>query len=138
MWFPHVCINNYSGLVAINNLLGLRSLVSIDSVIMKLLFLFILQSVSLLHLQPLYEAKTLTSRTARDIPPQRSATDMTRGFSVEYTLITANSPDCEPSLVDNFPVRVQYRKTRPGNSDGSTNSPEEWTGSPFAPVLMPG
>ena len=137
MWFPHVRINNYSGLVAINNLLGLRSLVSIDSVIMKLLFLFILQSVSLLHLQPLCEAKTLPSRTVRAIPPQQSATD-TRGFSVEYTLITANSPDCEPSLVDNFPVRVQYRKTRPGNGGGNQASTNEWTGSPFAPVPMPG
>ena len=52
------------------------------------------------------------------------------GFTVEYTLATANSPDCEPSLVDNFPVRVQYR-TIIGAGDGgqSSISVSEWMDS---------
>ena len=125
--------------------------------------LLILLSVSLLHLQPC-EAKTLprrsrvphpppTLRTVRDVPPlprQPSASDtVTQGFSVKYTLVTANSADCEPSLVNNFPVRVQYRKTSPRNDRDASGSRtnggdldstilDNWKDSSYAPVLMPG
>ena len=34
--------------------------------------------------------------------------------TVEYTLITLNSPDCGLYPIDKFPVRVQYRDTSPG------------------------
>ena len=64
--------------------------------------------------------------------PQES--NMTQGFSIEYTLITANSPDCESSLADNYPVRVQYGVTS-GNENRSIN---EWRSSPFVPTLIPG
>ena len=42
------------------------------------------------------------SRTARNLQAESLQTAIT----IEYIVITANSPDCEPSLVDNFPVRV--------------------------------
>lgn len=47
------------------------------------------------------------------------------GFIFAYTLMTVNSPDCGPSLVDNFPVRVQYRTIR--DSDTSVS---KWMDSP--------
>ena len=104
------------------------------------LSIFHFVSTALLTLQPTTRAKKLsdsisTSRTALPRPrairsappaPQSDAdqesnpclnSDKTRGFRVEYTLITANSPDCESSLVDNFPVRVQYRMIQ--RSEGS-------------------
>lgn len=95
------------------------------------LSIFHFVSTALLTLQPTTQAKKLsdsisTSRTALPWPRAiRSApesnpclnSDTTRGFRVEYTLITANSPDCESSLVDNFPVRVQYRMIQ--RSEGS-------------------
>ena len=70
------------------------------------------------------------AETQRNVDANHPATS-TAGFTVEYTLITANSPDCEPSLVDKFPVRVQYR-TISGNGDGgqSYNSVSEWMDSP--------
>ena len=60
------------------------------------------------------------------------------GFPVEYTLITANSPDCEPSMVDKFPVRVQYR-TIIGDDGGQSNtSVSEWmdSRSPNMPGIL--
>ena len=54
----------------------------------------------------------------------------TTGFTVDYALITANSPDCEPSLVDNFPVRVQYRTISDGDGGLSNIGVSEWTDSP--------
>ena len=59
---------------------------------------------------------------------------MTAGFTVQYTLMTANSPDCEPSLVDDYPVRVQYRKLVSGDGDrGQNNSGSEWMDSTHMP-----
>ena len=51
-------------------------------------------------------------------------------LTVQYTLVIANSPDCEPSLVDNFPVRVQYRTIMTGG-DGERVS--QWMDSPRMP-----
>ena len=62
----------------------------------------------------------------------------TTGFIVAYTLITANSPDCEPSLVDNFPVRVQYRAIIDGDGEQSNTSVSDWMGSPDAPGIPNG
>ena len=53
---------------------------------------------------------------------------------VEYTLVMANSPDCEPSLSDDFPVRVQYRTI----SDLEVNAANNWIDSPFKPAFIPG
>ena len=57
----------------------------------------------------------------------------TTGFTVEYTLITVNSPDCEPSLVDSFPVRVQYRTISDGDGELSNTSVSEWMDPPNIP-----
>ena len=46
----------------------------------------------------------------RNVPPRLS--------TIEYTLMTLNSPDCESSLADNFPVRVQYRELSPDRTPG--------------------
>ena len=54
-----------------------------------------------------------THRVARRTASQQA--------TVEYTLITLNSPDCKDYTVDKFPVTVQYRIT---NSDLSTS--REW------------
>jgi hypothetical protein len=65
-------------------------------------------------------------------------TPQTTGFTVEYTLIIANSPDCERSLVDNFPVRVQYRTIITGDDGGTNNngtSVSEWMDSPNMPGI---
>ena len=83
--------------------------------------LLILLSALSLHLQALCEAGETVAlsedyrsyRTARNSQVPRSNTT---GFILKYALITANSPDCEPSLVDNFPVGVQYRTI--SGSDG--------------------
>ena len=56
------------------------------------------------------------------------------GFTVDYTLTTVNSPDCESSLVDNFPVRVQYRTIIGADDGGQSNtSVSEWMDSPNTP-----
>ena len=92
------------------------------------LYIFILLTSSL---QALCEATDL-SRRARNVANETATqSSRTTGFTVEYTLITANSPDCEPYLVDSFPVRVQYR-TIIGSDDGgqSNNSVSEWMDSP--------
>ena len=57
----------------------------------------------------------------------------TTGLTVQYTLIIANSPDCEPSLVDNFPVRIQYRTIMTGGDGGPNNSVSQWMDSPRMP-----
>ena len=77
----------------------------------------------LLNLQPLCVAEG-----------QPTPWPQTTGLTVQYTLIIANSPDCQPSLVDNFPVRVQYRTILTGG-DGERVS--EWMDSPTSP-RMPG
>ena len=97
-------------------------------------FLFILLSVFSLHVQPLSEATDTMSEEHRSSRSARGSSRQwsnTTGFILEYTLTIANSPDCEPSLVDNFPVRVQYRTIVSG-SDGDT-SVSEWTDSPNVP-----
>ena len=120
---------------------------------MRLLTLLRFVSTMLLSLESTVQAKKLSEhlynagvpvpsrlvavsspRTIRNVPERQDDSNTTRGFLVEYTLITANSPDCEPSLVDNFPVRVQYRLITP--EDDSTVT--EWTDSPNTPVLMQG
>ena len=59
---------------------------------------------------------------------------MTAGFTVQYTLVTANSPDCEPSLVDDYPVRVQYKTLVSGDGGrGQNNSGSEWMDSTHMP-----
>jgi hypothetical protein len=61
------------------------------------------------------------------------------GFMVTYTLTIVNSPDCEPSLVDDFPVRVQYRIISNGDAGEQSNiSVSEWMGctSPKAPGIF--
>ena len=59
----------------------------------------------------------------------RSVADET-AFTIEYTLITANSPDCEPSLIDKFPVRVQHRTIiSDDDGGGQNNSVSEWMDS---------
>lgn len=55
-------------------------------------------------------------------------------ITIEYTLVTANSPDCESSLSDSFPIRVQYRKVE----DNAANNLIEWIDSPFQPTFLPG
>ena len=75
-------------------------------------------------------------------PRPQPAHNTTEGFLLEYDLITANSPDCEPSLqIDSYPVRIQYRMiTYPsvnGNSDVG-NTSKEWIDSPYAPTPIPG
>ena len=57
----------------------------------------------------------------------------TTGLRVQYTLIIANSPDCEPSLVDSFPVRVQYRTIMTGGDGGQNNNVSQWMDSPRIP-----
>ena len=73
------------------------------------------------------------AETRRNVGANHQAKN-TAGFTVEYTLITANSPDCDPSLIDNFPLRVQYR-TIIGSGDGgqSNSSVIEWMDSPNMP-----
>ncbi len=60
------------------------------------------------------------------------------GFIITYTLIIVNSPDCEPSLIDDFPVRVQYRMISNGDGEQSNTSISEWMGSasPRAPGIL--
>ena len=116
---------------------------------MKLLYLFVFQLVLFSLSQPsLCEARNTLSVTASEVSaasrretssivrrnapsrPPPSESDMDEGFiAVDYTLMTANSPDCESSLVDNFPVRVQYRRASPGQA------PSAWMDSPFAPTM---
>ena len=64
----------------------------------------------------------------------RPPTAQTIGLTVQYTLIIANSPDCEPSLVDNFPVIVQYRTIITGGDGGKNNSISQWMDSPSPDV----
>lgn len=81
--------------------------------------------------ETLFQDRAGSSRTARNI--QAPLQSNTTGFTVEYTLITANSPDCEPSLVNNFPVRVQYRAIIGGEGEASSASISEWVDSPNTP-----
>ena len=103
-------------------------------------FLLILLSVLSLHLQPLCEAGAgeilsegrrsyRTARNSQDDP--QAPRSNTTGFIFKYTLITANSPDCDSSLVDNFPVRVQYRTIGAGSGGEKSNtSVSQWMDSP--------
>ncbi len=108
------------------------------------IFLFIL--TMLLCLQPTVQAQKLSDLSGSSSAPARPRAtrsavpdsglnpclmNTTRGFRVKYTLVTANSPDCAPSLIDNFPVRVQYRLI---HLQPST----EWMDSLCMPSVMPG
>ena len=66
---------------------------------------------------------------------EEQPTPQTTGLTVQYTMIIANSPDCERSLVDNFPVIVQYRTIMTGGDGGQNNSVSQWMDSPSR---MPG
>ena len=71
-------------------------------------------------------SSSINSRIVREVSQNQTQ------FSVEYTLLTANSPDCaEPSMVDNFPVRVQYRTVTLMEDDNGINinrgSASQWT-----------
>jgi hypothetical protein len=63
------------------------------------------------------------------------AEGQTTGFTVEYTLIIANSPDC--SLVNNFPLKVQYRTIITGGDGGQNNgvTVSQWMDSPNMPGI---
>ena len=104
---------------------------------MSSVYLFVLQCILFSFSQPSpYEARDTISatsslsegsqtprvfrRTASSAQPQPPASD---GFNVEYTLITVNSPDCESTPIDKFPVRVQYRDTSPGITPGEWRDP---------------
>ena len=116
---------------------------------MKLLTYLSIFSMTLLSLQPIAQAKnppgltdrrsasrTALQRATRSIPPPLNTTG---GLRVEYTLITANSPDCDPSLADNFPVRLQYRLIRPTQAAENSQMATEWMASPQStPSLVPG
>ena len=65
-------------------------------------------------------------RSLRSVRDVSSTASSTNGFLVEYTLLIANSPDCEPSLVDNFPVRVQYRIVTLMEDDNNGSSAGQW------------
>ena len=117
-------------------------------------------STTLLSLQPTTQAKkpsdpsgsSFTPARPRAIrsavPPVSPAHDSclynaTRGFRVEYTLVTANSPDCEFSLVDDFPVRVQYRLIRQrsetsNGADSQSSTVTEWMDPLCMPSVTPG
>lgn len=84
-----------------------------------------------------YDSRSLlnTDRLiARNAPPlpRTQPSSGTVGFNVEYAILTANTPDCEQSLADDFPVVVQYRMTSPSTNDG------EWTTSTFAQTQLLG
>ena len=66
-------------------------------------------------------------------------TPQTTSFRVQYTLIIANSPDCDRStLVDDFPIRVQYRMITTSDDGGqNNNSVSEWMDSPNMPGTRP-
>lgn len=82
------------------------------------------------HHQSSVSGSVRRSVTAASGAPQ---SNWTQGFSLEYTLITANSPDCEPpSTADLYPVRVQYRSTRIG--DANRGSAGEWSDPPSGPT----
>ena len=85
--------------------------------IMNLFYLLIFQCGLLRSISgsvsPSGAAAPPTHRVARRTASQQA--------TVEYTLITLNSPDCKDYPVDKFPVRVQYRIT---NLDLSTS--REW------------
>ena len=116
-------------------------------------------STTLLSLQPTIQAKKSSDlsgtrsgfaparpRVTRSaVPPVSPAHDSclnnaTRGFRVEYTLVTANSPDCEYSLGDNFPVRVQYRliHQRSETSNGAASTVTKWMDPLCTPSVTQG
>lgn len=78
------------------------------------------------------------SRTVRSNSDTSHTQSPTAGFNVEYTILRADSPDCDPSLADNFPVQVQYRMAARANTGGGNEATfSEWMVSPIAPTEMP-
>ena len=119
------------------------------------LSIFPFVSTTLLSLQPTIQAKKSSDLSGssfaparpRDtrsaMPPVSPAHDSclnnaTRGSRVEYTLVTANSPDCEVSLVDNFPVRVQYRLIQETSNGADSQSSTKWMDPLCTPSVIPG
>ena len=90
----------------------------------------------LLFIQLSFGTSTLARRTNR----AAAASSTAPGFFIEYTLITANSPDCEPSLGDNYPVQVQHRTIVSSSESANSNDVDatEWTDSPMKPTPKPG
>lgn len=69
--------------------------------------------------------------------PQSSPPDSVRGFSLEYTLITVEPPDCGLPLA--YPVRVQYRTLFQSDVLSSTDvNAGEWMDALSAPILKDG
>ena len=111
-------------------------------------------STTLLSLQPTIQAKKSSDPSGSSFAPRaiRSAVppvspvhdsclnNATRGFRVEYTLVSANSPDCEFSLVDNFPVRVQYRliQETSNGTDSQSSTVTEWMDPLCTPSVTQG
>ena len=85
---------------------------------MKLLRLLPVLTIAVHLLLPLFSlvaANSADTRTAGE------------SLAVSYTLVTVNSPDCEPSLADDYPVLVQHRRVSPGKGDSAaTGVASEW------------
>ena len=84
-------------------------------------------------------AEVTTERTTTHVDNQATATvpevttteEMSLTAVFKYTLTTANSPDCERSLVgDNSPVRMQYRTISVSDGEKSNTSVSEWMDFP--------
>lgn len=108
-------------------------------------------STTLLSLQPTIQAKKFSDLSGSSFAPARPRAirnavsdsclnNAARGFRVEYTLVTANSPDCEYSLGDNFPVRVQYRliHQRSETSNGAASTVTKWMDPLCTPSVTQG
>ena len=96
---------------------------------MNLGYLFVLQCVVLSVSKPSpgdeawdtmsTTAQSLTDFEAASLTGQRifrKSVSQLGSLTVKYTLMTLNSPDCDSSLNDDFPVRVQLRDVSPGMS----------------------
>ena len=109
-------------------------------------------STTLLFLQPTTQAKKSSDLSGSSFAPARPRAtrsamspahdsclnNATRGSRVEYTMVTATSPDCEFSLVDNFPVRVQYRLIQETSNGADSQSSTEWMDPLCTPSVTSG
>lgn len=95
-------------------------------------------SILVLLLLTLESACEATEKPSQDLNVGADHHANVTGFIITYTLITVNSPDCEPSLIDDFPVGVQYRMISNGDGEQSNTSVSEWMGStsPKAPGII--
>ena len=72
---------------------------------------------------------TQAQTTTQTLPTTQAQTTT----SIEYTFLTANSPDCDSSLAHNFPVRVQYRTTSvdTANQQSGATIFNKWVDYPY-------